>query len=197
MSGSGRRRRRLRPRRRLPRDPVHAAGLRCSIIFGKNVTGRDAGLRSRTVSDRLRHCGCARGTGRARHSTRARCSTTRGRVHRQDRALPVGRHRVSDRSRASAAIARSSLSTTPTATAGCCRRSRRGCPDGCRSPRRTGRRATWHEAMRRAAAAHGEHEAPDGRGRPQLAGLVRGIHGARAGRRRHPEMTRTLRARRA
>jgi hypothetical protein len=36
-------RRRLRQRQRLPRDPVHTAGLGCSIIFGKNVTAATPG----------------------------------------------------------------------------------------------------------------------------------------------------------
>ena len=44
------------------------------------------------------------------------------------------------------------------------------------------------EALRRAAAAHGQHEARTGGSRRELAGLVRRVHGARAGRRRAAEM---------
>ena len=46
-----------------------------------------------------------------------------------------------------------------TATAGCCRRSRRGCPAGSTRPRRRSRPASdLASALRRAEAAHGEHE---------------------------------------
>src|ERR1700726_4220394 len=43
-------------------------------------------------------------------------------------------------------------------------------------------------ALRRAAAAHGPARGADGASRPELAGLVRRIHGARARRRRAAEM---------
>ena len=48
--------------------------------------------------------------------------------------------------------------------------------------RRSRRRADLAEALRRAAAAHGEHEARTGQGGPGLAELVRDVHGPRAGR---------------
>ena len=54
---------------------------------------------------------------------------------------------------------RSFRSATPTATAGCCRRSRRGCPAGSTPARsRSAPRTIWRARFRRAEAAHGEHE---------------------------------------
>ena len=56
-------------------------------------------------------------------------------------------------------LARSPRSAIRTATAGCSRRSRRGCPAGSTRPRRTfGSASDLAQALRRAAAAHGEHE---------------------------------------
>ena len=51
---------------------------------------------------------------------------------------------------------------------------------------RTRRAADLADAMRRAAAAHGEHEEADRKGRPGLAGLVRAVHGRRADRSGRP-----------
>ena len=51
------------------------------------------------------------------------------------------------------------------------------------------------QALKRAAAAHGEHEKRTGRGRHQLARLVRRVHGARAGRRGAADMSRLRRHR--
>ena len=50
--------------------------------------------------------------------------------------------------------------------------------------RRTRRRRTWRSALRRAAAAHGEHEKRTGQRDAELARLVRRVHGGGAGRRR-------------
>ena len=93
--------------------------------------------------------------------------------------------RVAGRRPIAAATARSPRSAIRTATAGCSRRSRRGCPAALTRRRRPIASASdLAGALRRAAAAHGEHEKRIGRGRPELARLVRRIHGARAGRRR-------------
>ena len=81
-----------------------------------------------------------------------------------------------------AATGRSRRSTTPTATAGCCRRSRPGCPAASTGATRVRiRDATWRSAFRRAEAAHGEHEKRTGRARRELARLVRRVHGGGAG----------------
>jgi hypothetical protein len=57
-----------------------------------------------------------------------------------------------------AATARSPRSAIPTATAGCCRKSRRGCPVVSTLPHRRSVRRNDLSAMRRASVAHGEHE---------------------------------------
>ena len=70
-----------------------------------------------------------------------------------------GRHRVSGPDPAAAATARSPRSRIPTATAGCCRRSPRDCPDAWTPSDTTFTSSTeLAAALRRAAAAHGEHE---------------------------------------
>ena len=74
-------------------------------------------------------------------------------------------------------------SAIPTATTGCCRRSRPGFPAGS-TPRATsfGSANDLASAFRRAAAAHGEHEKRTGAARRELARLVRRVHGGGAGR---------------
>ena len=88
--------------------------------------------------------------------------------------------------------ARSSRSATRTATGGCSRRSRRACPaDEGMSPMDTSYESVSDlaDALRRAAAAHGEHEARTGEEDAGLAGLVRAVHGPRARRRRAADVT--------
>ena len=53
-------------------------------------------------------------------------------------------------------------------------------PGRLRRRRRSARPAIWRSALRRAAAAHGEHEKRTGEARRELAGLVRRVHGARS-----------------
>ena len=94
--------------------------------------------------------------------------------------------RVSGPGPTTAATHRSQPSATRTATSGCCRRSRPGCPGGStRRRQRTPPLADLANALRRAAAAHGEHEKRTGecetRDWPEL---VRRVHGRGAGRRR-------------
>ena len=88
-----------------------------------------------------------------------------------------------------AATARSPRSATRTATAGCCRRSRPGFPGASTLQRRRSRR----RRPRRGAAAGGRRarraRGADRRGRRQLAGLVRRVHGPRAGRAGAADMT--------
>ena len=94
------------------------------------------------VPDRLRHRGCARRSRRARRR-RERGVPPRG----AGRSVPARRH---ERSRSAGprpitpATAPSPRSATRTATAGCCRRSRHGCPAGSTPLRRHSHpRQTW------------------------------------------------------
>ena len=100
-----------------------------------------AGLGPGPVPGRLRHRGGARRARRARRRGRARCSTPgrRGSVPARGRAAASAGPR-----RSTPATARSPRSATRTATAGCCRRSPRGCPAGSTpTRRRSPRRRTW------------------------------------------------------
>ena len=150
-------RRRLRLRQRLPGRPVHAAGFGVlgPVRHEHHVGG--ARLGPGPLPGRLRH------RGRARRARRPWCRGQR-RVPRRDagRAVPARRH---ERSRQLAphpiapATAPSPRSATRTATAGCSRRSRPGCPGGSTPPRRrSAPSATWPTRCGGAAAAHGEHE---------------------------------------
>ena len=153
---------RLAARRRLhhgrrPRGPVHAARLPVLGSLRHEPHLRRAGIRPELLADRLRHPGCARRAGGARR--------------RGERGVPLRRLRTAldpngtaERPRAgpAAATGRSRRSATRTATAGCCRRSRRGCPAGSTRARpRSPPRATWPSALparggrpRRAREAH-------------------------------------------
>ena len=135
-------------------------GSGCSVIFGKNVTaaapGSAQGLylivsdieaarnellgRGVEVSEVFHGAGDVHaGTGRAVSVRAASGSAVR---------IP-----------SVAATARSPRSAIRTATAGCSRRSPRDCPDAwTRTTRHSPRRPTLRAALRRAAAAHGEHE---------------------------------------
>ena len=149
-------RRRLRLRQRLPGRPVHPSRLGVlDPVRHEDHVGR-AGLGPGPLPDRLRH------RGRARRARRPRRRRQRG-VPRRDarRSVPARRRGSRQRAgaRAGAATAPSPRSATPTATAGCCRRSRPGCPAASTPPRRRyASAADLASAMRRASAAHGEHE---------------------------------------
>ena len=82
---------------------------------------------------------------------------------RGERGVPLRRRpslggRVSGPAPDRRATARSCRSTTRTATAGCCRRSRPGSPAVWRATRRYTSASDLAQAFRRAEAAHGEHE---------------------------------------
>ena len=121
-------RRRLRLRQRFPGRPVHAArvGVLGSVRHEPDVGGARVG--PGPVPGRLRHQRLRATISPRTASRRARCSTP------EPRALsssPTGRAVASaGRRRITPATARSPRSATRTATAGCCRRSRRGYPAG-------------------------------------------------------------------
>ena len=121
-------------------------GSPCSIHFGKGVTSAAPGSAQRTLSRRVRH------RGSARRARRSRC--------RGERSVPPCRSGKAAcsaaRIRSGAATARSPRSAIRTATAGCCRRSPRDCPDAWtrttrHSPRRLSSRA--RSAVRRPRTA--------------------------------------------
>ena len=150
-------RRRLRLRQRLPGRPVHAArARRRSVQFGTNITSAAPGSAQGlylVVSDieAARDELAARGV----EVSEVFHPGTPGAQFQPDGTSG----RVGGPAPDTPATAPSPRSATRTATAGCCRRSRPGCPAGSTPPRRRSpRRATWRSALRRAAAAHGEHE---------------------------------------
>ena len=147
-------RRRLRLRRRLPGRPVHAARLRLlGPVRHEPHVGR-ARLGPGPLPGRLRHRGRARRARRRAASRSARSSTVGAGLRRSARDAPVASRAGTD-----AATARSPRSATRTATAGCCRRSRPGCPAASTPPTTSfASAADLASALRRAAAAHGEHE---------------------------------------
>ena len=106
-------------------------GSGCSIQFGTNVTADAPGAAHGLyliVSD----IEAARDDSSRAVSRSARCFTK----GRGARFQPAGRAAASAAPRPiTAATARSSRSTIPTATAGCCRKSRRGCPGRSTLPR--------------------------------------------------------------
>ena len=166
-------------------------------IFGTGVDVGRARLGPGPVPGRLRH------RGGARRARRARRRRQRGVPRAHGGVVPPRRHdgRVGGPgARARAATARSPRSATRTATAGCSRRSPTRLPgrvDADDDDVRLG--GDLAEALRRAAAAHGEHEERTGRGRRGLAGLVRRVHGARSRRARscrHEQRLRRHRPRR-
>ena len=174
-------RRRLPVRERLPGRPVHAArvGMLGPVRRQDHVGG--ARLGRGPLPDRLRHRGRARRARRRAGSTSARCSTTRRRARSSS---PMARAIAPPDPRpTSPATAPSPPSAIRTATAGCSRRSRPGFPAGSRRDTTLRIGADLATALRRAAAAHGEHEARTGKADAELARLVRRVHGARAGRR--------------
>ena len=82
-------RRRLRRRRRLPRDPVHAAGLRVLGHLRQERHRGGARLRPGTVPDRLRHRGRPQRSARSRRRGQRGVPRRRRRVRRHGRALSV------------------------------------------------------------------------------------------------------------
>ena len=153
-SGGGRRR--LPLRQRGPNRPVHAPRLGVLDTVRREDHGGAARVGPGSVPDRSRHrrrgAGLAdrgqgqRGVPRGTPGAQLQPDETSGRVNGP---APV-----------TAATARSSHSRTPTATAGCCKRSRR-VAGSSRRPETTTSSApprTWPVRCRRAAAAHGEHE---------------------------------------
>ena len=130
-------------------------GSGCSIQFGTGLTSAAPGTAEclLVVSDiEAAHDELVdrRGRRRARSSTTPTAATTAS-TPTAGRAAPI---------RNGAPTPRSWSSATRTETSGSCRRSRAGCPAGS-----TRRRPTYSSvadvasALRRAAAAHGEHEA--------------------------------------
>ena len=154
-------------------------GSRCSVQFGADMHLGRARLGAGPLPGRLRHRGCPRPARRRRH--------------RRQRGVPPG-HRVRSSSRRPRPRQRardpSTRSYSSFATF--------SDPDGntwllqevtTRLPGRVdaagtafGSASDLAGAMRRAAAAHGEHEQRTGAGRPGLARLVRRVHGGGAGR---------------
>ncbi len=118
-------------------------GSGCSVIFGKNVTAAAPGSAQGLyliVSD----IEAARDElARVAASDAARCSTTPA-ACTLARTSPtcLGGSGSAVRIPSIAATARSSRSAIPTATAGCCRRSRRGCPVASTPRRQPSRRRT-------------------------------------------------------
>ena len=123
-------------------------GSPCSIHFGKGITS------------------AAPGSARGLYLVVSDIEAARAEL--VDRGVEVsevfhragpGQPPVSGPIRSGAATPRSPRSAIRTATAGCCRRSPRDCPDAwTRTTRRSPRRPSSRRALRRAAAAHGEHE---------------------------------------
>ena len=143
-------------------------GSGCSIIFGNNVTAAAPGSAQGLyliVSDIERPAlSCWVAASRS-----ARCSMTPA-AYTVAQMSPtcVGGNGSAVGTPSIAATARSPRSMIPTATVGCSRRSRRGCPGASTQRQRPSHRRcvlppqTRHQdlasALRRAAAAHGEHE---------------------------------------
>ena len=159
-------------------------GSGCSVIFGKNVTAAAPGS--------------AQGLYLIVSDIEAARKELLGRGSRDQRGVPRRRRRVrwlrtsptclggsgsAVRIPSIAATARSPRSMIRTATAGCSRRSRRGCPVASTPRRRPSASANdLASAFRRAEAAHGAARKAHGRAaRRKLARLVRRVHGGGAG----------------
>ena len=127
-----------------PRDPVHAAGLRLLGHLRQERHRRGARLGPGPVPDRLRHRGRPRRACSPAASRSARCSTAAARTPARTSPICSGGAASAVRTPSMAATARSLRSAIPTATAGCSRRSRRGCPAASTPrPRPSPRRAIW------------------------------------------------------
>ena len=141
-------------------------GSGCSVIFGKNVTAAAPGSAQGLyliVSDieaaRNELLGRGVEVSEVFHAP-ATCTLAR------TSPTCLGGSGSAGRIPSIAATARSPRSVTRTATAGCCRRSRRGCPAASTPRRRPSHpRTDLASALRRAEAAHGEHEKRTGTAR--------------------------------
>ena len=126
-------------------------GSACSVQFGANITSAAPGSAQGLyliVSD----IEAARTMRWSRPASRCSGGTL---AHSQ----PDGRPASAVRIPSIAATARFATFSDPDGNGGCCRRSRRGCPGASRLPRTTfGSVGDLAGALRRAAAAHGEHE---------------------------------------
>ena len=164
-------------------------GSGCSVIFGKNVTAAAPGSAQGLyliVSDieaaRDELLGRGVEVSEVFHDAAA-CT-----LARTSRTCLVGSGSAV-RIPSMAATARSPRSVIRTATAGCCRRSRRGCPvasirdDDLRVGERSGERASARGGRPRRSTRSARRAA-----RRELARLVRRVHGARADRRRAAAM---------
>ena len=168
----------------VPDRPAHASWFGVLDPVRRADDDRRARVGAEHVPDRRRRRGGAR---------RAHGARRRGR-----RGLPRRIHRRPVRSRSAVSpaaprtappTAPSRPSAIPTATAGSSRRSRSDFPAASIRRRRYASIADLAGALRRAAAAHGEHEARIGAGRRELARLVRRVHGGRGGRNRAAEVS--------
>ena len=131
----------------------------CSVHLRQERHRGRTRLRPGTVPDRLRHPGRPRRAARVAASRSARCSTRSGVYAGTDEPYLFGRPGSAVRIPSVAATARSPRSATRTATAGCSRRSPRDCPGRVDANATTfTSSAELAGALRRAAAAHGEHE---------------------------------------
>ena len=160
-------------------------GSGCSIIFGKNVTAAAPGSAQGLyliVSD----IEAARDELVAPGVDVSEVFHDAGGVYAARTSLTCWAVRVSGPDPSIAATARSPPSAIPTATAGCCRRSQTRLPGRVDAGDTTYASASdLAQALRRAAAAHGRAREAHGASRRELAGLVRRVHGARAGRARN------------
>ena len=144
---------------RLPRDPVHAAWFRMLGHLRQEchaaAPGSAQGLYL-IVSD----IAAARDELLGRGVEVSEVFHNEGVYAGPDEPYLFGRLRVSGPDPSIAATARSPRSMIRTATAGCSRRSRRGCPGVSPGTRRTRRRAIWRGASAcrgRPRAARGAH----------------------------------------
>ena len=161
---------------RLPRGPVHAAWLPVLDSLRHEPHRRRARIRPGPVLIVSDIQAARDELIAARRRGRARCSTSPAGTG----SSPTDGWRP--RSGPAVATARSRRSAIRTATAGCCRRSRRGCPAGSTllrlrsAPQRPGERVSACGGRpRRAREAHRP-------ARCELARLVRRVHGGGAGR---------------
>ena len=133
----------------LPRRTVHTSRVAVLDSIRQGRYGCRTRLGQRTLSRRVRHRGSARRAGRMRcRSERSVPSCRAGRPPVERARIPTG-----------AATLRSPRSAIPTATAGCCRRSPARLPGRVDANDTTYTSSTeLAKALRRAEAAHGEHE---------------------------------------
>ena len=158
-------------------------GSGCSVIFGKNVTAAAPGSAQGLyliVSDieAARDDLLGRGVEISRGVSRCRRRLTPGRTS----PICSGGSGLRPAIPSIAATAPSPRSAIRTATAGCCRRSPRDCPDAWMpTSRPSPRRRSSPPRFRRAGAAMASTRSGPAAARRELAGLVRRVHGRGAG----------------